>query len=73
MNISSSRVKAIRTELGMTRVRFAIFCFVTRQTITNWETDKYSPTGAAIRLLLILEEQQANERRDNSEGTGQVQ
>lgn len=73
MHINSDRVRAVRTNLGMTRVQFAIFCNVTRQTITNWETDKYPPTGAAVRLLLILEEQQAHERRDNRQGTGEVQ
>lgn len=72
MNINSARVKAIRTKLGMTRVQFAIFCNVTRQTITNWETDKSPPTGAAVRLLLILEERDSNEHRDNRQGTGEV-
>lgn len=61
-------IVAIRRSMGMTRAQFADHLGVTRQTVTNWETDKSKPVGIALRLLRMLD----NEGREHREGTGEV-
>lgn len=57
LKIEAERIKAVREGMNMTRAEFADYLGVTRQSVTNWETNKSEPTGPAVRLLLILEEQ----------------
>lgn len=61
-------IVAIRRSMGMTRAQFADHLGVTRQTVTNWETDKSKPVGIALRLLRMLD----NEGREHREGSGEV-
>lgn len=52
-------VLALREALGMTQARFASELGVRQQTVSEWETGRYRPRGASLRLLSILAERRA--------------
>lgn len=50
-------VQWLRETGGWTVSKFAEWMGVTRQTIANWESGRSFPTGPALRLLRMLEEE----------------
>lgn len=50
-------VKWLRETGGWTVAKFADWMGVTRQTISNWEGGRSIPTGPALRVLRMLEEE----------------
>ena len=53
--ISPADIKDIRENLGMSQGAFAIVIGVSRKTVESWESGRYSPDGAARRLIMILQ------------------
>jgi len=54
-SISADEVKEVRKTLGMTQVSFAALIGVSKKTVESWEIGRYSPDGAARRLISILQ------------------
>ena len=50
----SSQIKKYRTELGLSQEELAEKVYVTRQTVSNWETGKSSPDIHSLLLLGAL-------------------
>jgi len=48
-------IKLIRTELGMTQVRFASVFGVSPKTVEAWEAGRNTPEGPARRLLAMVQ------------------
>ena len=53
---SGERVAALRDALSMTQAEFAREIGVRQQTVSEWETGRYRPRGASVRLLSMLAE-----------------
>jgi len=53
--IEADEIKEIRTNLGMTQGVFAIVIGVSKKTVESWEAGRYSPDGAARRLITIMQ------------------
>ena len=53
--ISVEEIQATRKRLGMTQGVFAIVLGVSKKTVESWEVGRYSPDGAARRLISILQ------------------
>ena len=53
---SGNDVLALREAMGMTQAEFARQLGVRQQTVSEWETGRYRPRGASVRLLSILAE-----------------
>lgn len=51
----NAQIRQIRTSVGMTRILFADYMGVSRKTVEAWENGKNHPTGAACRLISMLE------------------
>jgi len=51
-----TRVKALRTFLGMTQQNFADELGVRQQTVSEWEKGMYRPRGATVTLLNLIAE-----------------
>ena len=49
-------VKAIRTQLGLTQIEFAIMIGVSVSTLRNWEQGRRRPVGPARALLRVAEQ-----------------
>jgi DNA-binding transcriptional regulator YiaG len=56
---SAARIAALRHRLGMTQGAFARELGVRQQTVSEWETGRYLPRGASLRVLSMLAEQRA--------------
>lgn len=52
---SNTDIKRIRNNAGMTQAVFAAFLGVSQKTVEAWECGRTHPTGAANRLIDILE------------------
>ena len=52
---TSKEVKKIRTRTGLTQKLFASFLGVSSKTIEAWEEGVNTPSGAASRMLTIIE------------------
>ena len=50
----SSQIKKYRTELGLSQEELAEKVYVTRQTVSNWETGKSYPDIHSLLLLGAL-------------------
>jgi len=50
------RVRALRTHLGLTQEELAEELGTRQQTISEWETDKYTPRGTSSTVLGIVAE-----------------
>lgn len=50
------RIRDIRTGLGLTQAAMAALVGVESHTIYMWEKGRQAPTGAALRLLTLIEE-----------------
>jgi putative transcriptional regulator len=53
--ISAEEIKGIRKELGMTQGAFATVIGVSRKTVESWEIGRYTPDGAARRLISVMQ------------------
>ena len=49
-------VKAVRTQLGLTQIEFAIMIGVSVSTLRNWEQGRRRPVGPARALLRVAEQ-----------------
>ncbi|MDR0929128.1 MAG: helix-turn-helix domain-containing protein [Oscillospiraceae bacterium] len=49
-------IKMIRSGLGMTQSVFADVIGVSKRTVESWETGRFSPDGAARRLISVLQQ-----------------
>jgi len=54
--ISAEEIKSIRKELGMSQSIFATVIGVSKRTVESWENGRYSPDGAARRLLSVIQQ-----------------
>lgn len=52
---TSKEVKRIRNRIGLTQKLFASFLGVSNKTIEAWEEGVNTPSGAASRMLTIIE------------------
>jgi len=52
---SAEEIKEIRNGLGMTQGLFAGVIGVSKKTVESWESGRYTPDGAARRLISILQ------------------
>ena len=50
----SNQIKKRRTDMGLSQEELAERIYVSRQTISNWETDKTYPDIQSLPLLSIL-------------------
>ena len=55
----AERVRALRTRLRLSQQQFADELGVRQQTVSEWETGRYTPRGASARLLGIVAERAA--------------
>ena len=53
--ISVEDIKETRKRLGMTQGLFAIVLGVSQKTVESWEAGRYTPDGAARRLISVLQ------------------
>jgi len=53
--ISVEEIKEIRKKLGMSQGVFAIVLGVSKKTVESWEAGRYTPDGAARRLISIMQ------------------
>lgn len=53
---SAAEILALRRSLGLSQAAFAQQLGVRQQTVSEWETGKYAPSGASLRVLGMLAE-----------------
>jgi len=53
--ISVEDIKETRKKLGMSQGVFAIVIGVSKKTVESWEAGRYTPDGAARRLISIMQ------------------
>jgi putative transcriptional regulator len=53
--ISPDEIKSTRKSLGMTQGVFAVVLGVSKKTVESWEAGRYTPDGAARRLITVLQ------------------
>ena len=53
--ISVDEIKEVRKKLGMSQGVFAIVLGVSKKTVESWEAGRYTPDGAARRLISIMQ------------------
>jgi len=51
-----SRIRALRTHLGLTQVELAEQLGIRQQTVSEWETGQYEPRGTSVTLLRLVAE-----------------
>ena len=54
--ISPAAIKSTRESLGMSQGVFAIVVGVSKKTVESWESGRYTPDGAAGRLIMVMQE-----------------
>ena len=54
-NYDNKQIREIRNSVGMTQVLFADYMGVSCKTVEAWEKGTNHPTGAACRLISMLE------------------
>ena len=54
-SIGADEIKEIRNKLGVTQGIFAMVIGVSRKTVESWEAGRYSPDGAARRLISVIQ------------------
>jgi len=52
--IAPRQIRAIRARLGFTQAEFAALLNVPRVTAVSWENGTRKPSGAALRLLVVV-------------------
>ena len=50
----SNQIKKRRTDMGLSQEELAERIYVSRQTISNWETDKTYPDIQSLLMLSVL-------------------
>lgn len=50
-------IKALRMHMGITQMEFAATLGVRQQTVSEWETNAYTPTRASSKHLMLVAEQ----------------
>lgn len=68
---SASDIARLRHHLGLSQAAFAGRLGVRQQTVSEWETGKYSPRGASARLLGTLAEESAPYDQPPSASSGE--
>ncbi len=68
-----AKVRALRRHLGLTQALLAQELGVRQQTVSEWETGRYRPRGAAARLLTLVAERAGFRYGDEEEGRGNPQ
>ena len=53
--ISVEEIKETRRKLGMSQGVFAVVLGVSKKTVESWEAGRYTPDGAARRLISIIQ------------------
>ena len=53
---TAERIAALRAELGLSQAEMAEELGVRQQTVSEWETGRYAPRGASVRVLRLLAE-----------------
>jgi len=53
--ISVGEIKETRKKLGMSQGVFAVVLGVSKKTVESWEAGRYTPDGAARRLISIMQ------------------
>jgi putative transcriptional regulator len=53
--MSADEIRDTRNKLGMTQSIFAMTIGVSRKTVESWEAGRYTPDGAARRLISTLQ------------------
>jgi DNA-binding XRE family transcriptional regulator len=53
---TAERIALLRADLGLTQSDFAGEIGVRQQTVSEWETGRYAPRGASVKLLGMLAE-----------------
>jgi putative transcriptional regulator len=53
--IEADEIREVRKNLGMTQGVFAVVIGVSKKTVESWESGRYSPDGAARRLISIMQ------------------
>jgi DNA-binding transcriptional regulator YiaG len=56
---SAESITELRARLGLTQAEMADALGVRQQTISEWETGRYQPRGASVRMLQFLAEARA--------------
>ena len=56
---SAESITELRARLGLTQAEMAGALGVRQQTISEWETGRYQPRGASVRMLQFLAEARA--------------
>jgi DNA-binding transcriptional regulator YiaG len=56
---SAESITELRARLGLTQAEMAGALGVRQQTISEWETGRYQPRGASVRMLQVLAEARA--------------
>ena len=52
----AASILALRAGLGLTQAEFARALGVRQQTVSEWETGRYAPRGASLRVLTLFAE-----------------
>jgi len=55
-DLTPEDVAALRARLGLSQAAFAAELGVRQQTVSEWETGRYRPRGASVRMLRTLAE-----------------
>ncbi|MCK9357550.1 MAG: helix-turn-helix domain-containing protein [Dehalococcoidia bacterium] len=65
-----SRIRALRSHLGLTQVELAERLGIRQQTVSEWETGQYEPRGTSVTLLRLVAERSEFEygREDQQKG-----
>ena len=53
--ITVDEIKETRKNLGVSQSVFAVILGVSKKTVESWETGRYTPDGAARRLIMIMQ------------------
>ena len=56
---TAEKIAALRAEFGLSQANFADELGVRQQTVSEWETGRYTPRGATARMLEVLRETRA--------------
>ena len=54
-SLSVDEIKETRKKLGVSQGVFAVVLGVSKKTVESWETGRYTPDGAARRLITMLQ------------------
>jgi DNA-binding transcriptional regulator YiaG len=66
---TAAHVAALRERLGLSQAAFARRLGVRQQTVSEWETGRYSPRGASAMVLrMVAEEAAAYDARPRRRG-----